>query len=665
MDKKDEYLLLPVTTVAALSRAEHADFELYLPGKSGEAPILYRPGDSKSSSPDFKRLADHGLSRILVRSDSFDESARVVESKLDSMLRNPRISHEDKAEIFHTVGSTVARDLIGDNITPDRTERAANVVEAMINHVLDDTQVASHLLEMAGHERSTASHMFFVSTFAIVLGAQVFGADEPTLRDLGFAGMLHDIGKLAIPREILNKPGKLTREELHYVQQHPIESVRLIGGNPHVSSRARQIILQHHERVDGRGYPLGLADRILLAESKVLCIVDSFHAMIGARRYRAPMTPSDALRVLAAQSGKQFDPDMVQQWREVFGQYYVNTWSGGELQNASEDELSPHHEHRPTVAAPTAPKDRPERSPCNGRAVVRCRYAGRLTDATCAPDQFGAPVRDISQAGMCIHASHPMYRGEVVYLRLPVERQATWMKAVVAWCSCREGGIYRIGVRFVERMTDNEPSEPAEVVPMGAWVRQPESQEDQDETTAARQSPTTRVRAKHQQDLETLAAIDCMRRPDARAQRTAATLAMSGHREVRLRAVEVLANMRTPVADQGLIALLEDPNPDIRERAVVAISGRRCRSATSALRALLGDTVERIAIRAAGALGRIGDDSGLPTVLAALRHDGPASRLAAKAFGDITSHEFAASQEGVEAARRYINAKKSVFATVA
>lgn len=658
MGGQPDYTVLSLSSVEALSRAEHADFELYLPGQSGDAPVLYRPSDSKLSAPDFKRLAENGLARIMVRTDSFDQSAREVESKLDSMLTNPHISPTDKAEIFHTVGSTVARDLVSGSITPDQSERAAKVVESMIAHVLDDVQVASHLLQMAGHERSTASHMFFVSTFAIILGAQAFGEDETTLRDLGFAGMLHDIGKLSIPHEVLNKPGKLTRAELHYVQQHPIESVRLIGDDPQVSARARQMILQHHERLDGRGYPLGLRDAELLPESKALSIVDSFHAMIGARRYRAPMTPADALRVLAAQSGKQFDGAMVEQWRQVFGQFYASTWNSSEFRDVPEDELSPHHEHRPSAPPPMAPKDRPKRHLCENRAVVRCRYAGRLINATCAPDDFGAPVRDISQSGICINASHPMYRGEVLHLRVPVDNKPAWIRGAVAWCASTEGGTFRIGVRFIERIEEEHSTAPTEVVAMSEMTPAPGAEDDETDRPATHAPPN-----KQKKDMETLAAIDCMGRPNMEAQATAVTLAMSGDREVRLRAVEVLANMGTATADKGLIALLEDGSPDIRERAVMAISGQKSAAAARGLKALLNDPVERIAIRAAGALGRLGDKSGLSKVISALRHDGPASRLAAKAFGEITGHNYAASAEGVRAARRYLKAKKSLFAS--
>jgi len=651
MSGKSDFTVLSLASVAALARTDQGDFEVYLPGKSAEGPVLYSRTESKLTASDFRRLSENGLARIMVRTDSFDRSARLVESNLESMLNNPNISPVDKAELFHTVGSTVARDLVSDSVTPDHTDRTSKVVEAMIEHVLRDANVGSHLLQMAGHERSTASHMFFVSTFAIILGAQVFGEKESTLRDLGFAGMLHDIGKLSIPEEILNKPSRLSREELHYIQQHPIESVRLIGEDPLVSSRARQMILQHHERLDGRGYPLALTGKALLAESKVLSIVDSFHAMIGARRYRAPMMPGDALRVLLAQSGKQFEGELVDHWRRVFGQYYVNTVNGNESLSVPADELSPHHEHRPCAVAPKRCKERPMRFVCEGRAVVHCKYAGRLIDATCAPEEFGAPVRDISQSGMCIRASHPMYRGEILHLRVPINRVPAWVRGTVAWCGSDDDGTFRIGVRFLERIAENEIQKPVDVVALGDLA--PPETDDADEERFDQP-----VRSKQQQDMETLAAIDCLRRPDPRAQSTAVALAMSGDREVRLRAVEVLANMRTLTSQKGLIALLEDKNPDIRERAVGALAEVRSAAAIPGLKALLNDSVDRIAIRAAGALGKAGDKSGMSCVLAALRRNGPAARLAARAFGDITGHDFPSSQEGVEAARRYVRAKK-------
>jgi HEAT repeat protein len=161
--------------------------------------------------------------------------------------------------------------------------------------------------------------------------------------------------------------------------------------------------------------------------------------------------------------------------------------------------------------------------------------------------------------------------------------------------------------------------------------------------------------------LQTLAAIACMRRPSNDAQKSVVTLAMSGDAQVRLKAVEVLAGLGTGMTRRALVTLLGDANPEVREQSVTAVGASRVDDAIPKLKELLRDTCETVALKAAGALGLMGDTAGLRLVKSNLKYDGPNTRLAAQMFGEITGHRFAPTREGVKEARRYLKAKQAVY----
>lgn len=662
-----QFARIPAAAVRALMAGnESANVEVYLPPNADEkGPVLYRRAGAAISLPDLERMKQHGVLHLYVRAEDLRTCERELESRLDAILQSPHVEPADKADIVQTAATAVARDLVQVSVTREGLERTTRVVDGMIGCVLTDPVVASHLLKMAAHERNTASHMFMVSTLGVLLGVEVFGQHPETLRSIGFAGMLHDMGKLAIPSAILKKQGPLTRDELTLIQQHPIESVRLVADDPHVTPEVREIILQHHERIDGRGYPVGLMGCDLHLGSKLLAIVDSYHAMIGRRPYRAAMTTEDANRIMMMQANRQFDGEMLRLWASVCERCAVPTDAVSSIAAVSSgEEFSSRHEHRPVSASPRPSSHRRPRYGCRGTSVVECVHAGRLLEATVEPPSFGALLHDISRGGLCMFSDYPMYRGEVVHLRLKGEQEGTWLRGVVSWCRRQEANVFRIGVQFLERIPEEQSRTPVPVLHMGEAAATHEAAPAAPNTgipapaaegTSA--APTAEVGDRTAQALRALSAIAALKRVAPEAERTAVTLAMTGELTVRLKAVDVLAGIKTRAAREALVILLRDANPEVRERTVGALGAMRATEAVKALQQALRDPVRKIALRAAGALGRMGDNSGLRLALSVLDTDEPEARLAAQVVGDIVGHKFAANREGILAARRYVEAK--------
>lgn len=157
------------------------------------------------------------------------------------------------------------------------------------------------------NDEYTRGHCDRVSRFAKDLGkAADFTARE--LKNLEYASILHDVGKLGIPDTLINKPGRLTEEEFQLVRRHPAIGAEILDGVAFLEE-SRTILLQHHERVDGGGYPAGLSGDAIHPAARILAIADSYDAMTSNRPYRmAPLSHEEALKELERGRGTQFDP---------------------------------------------------------------------------------------------------------------------------------------------------------------------------------------------------------------------------------------------------------------------------------------------------------------------------------------------------------------------
>ncbi|MDR2869393.1 MAG: HD-GYP domain-containing protein, partial [Deferribacteraceae bacterium] len=170
----------------------------------------------------------------------------------------------------------------------------------------------------------TYTHSVNVAVIAIYLGKRL-GFSEQELHNLGFAGLMHDIGKMQIHEQILNKPGKLTNGEFTVVKMHALKGYMYLKSVGVTENSILTAVLHHHEKADGSGYPKALMDSQIPKFAKILSVVDVYDAITSDRAYHKGILPSDAMKLLFSWSGKRFNDALVRFFISIMGIYPAGT----------------------------------------------------------------------------------------------------------------------------------------------------------------------------------------------------------------------------------------------------------------------------------------------------------------------------------------------------
>lgn len=202
---------------------------------------------------------------------------------------------------------------------------ARKVVEEITGSVTRNAGALISLARLKNADDYTYMHSVAVCALMVALGRQL-GLDEAQLHSAGIAGLVHDLGKAAMPLEVLNKPGRLTDEEFAIMKTHPAEGHRMLLETPGgIDAVALDVCLHHHEKMDGSGYPEGLnADQISLY-AKMGAVCDVYDAITSNRPYKAGWDPSEAIRRMAEWADGHFDPAVFQAFVKSLGIYPVGS----------------------------------------------------------------------------------------------------------------------------------------------------------------------------------------------------------------------------------------------------------------------------------------------------------------------------------------------------
>jgi HD-GYP domain-containing protein (c-di-GMP phosphodiesterase class II) len=207
---------------------------------------------------------------------------------------------------------------------PVNPARVRGTVRTLINSVLNNRLLMLQLAGLKNYDEYTFYHSANVAILSLALGS-VITKDEKFLSSLGTGALMHDIGKLAVGYEIINKPGQLTAEEWAAMQRHPALGAQTLALMPGVDRSAIVPVLEHHMRYDGKGYPKRTPAHPQNLASRIVAVADAYDAMTSRRSYSAARVQDQAMEQLVTGAGTTLDPVLVRLFVNMLGMYPPRT----------------------------------------------------------------------------------------------------------------------------------------------------------------------------------------------------------------------------------------------------------------------------------------------------------------------------------------------------
>jgi HD-GYP domain-containing protein (c-di-GMP phosphodiesterase class II) len=208
--------------------------------------------------------------------------------------------------------------------TAENIQQSKEAIGGMVDMVLNDDETTTSLLQISDHDFYTYTHSVNVGIYSITLAKELYKGDNShDMRELGAGFFLHDLGKVRVPPGIINKPGRLTDEEMALMRRHPFQSFKILEETSNLTEECRYITMQHHERHDGTGYPRRLKADEIHEYARICCIADVFDALTAERSYKKAKPPFQALQIMRDEMLDHFNPEMFQTFVYLFAKNHT------------------------------------------------------------------------------------------------------------------------------------------------------------------------------------------------------------------------------------------------------------------------------------------------------------------------------------------------------
>lgn len=205
-----------------------------------------------------------------------------------------------------------------------QTEIISKVVENIVDDILSNKDLINNLSDIKVFDEYTYYHCTNVAVLSVVIGIGLDkGRDD--LKKLAMCGILHDIGKVFMDNNVLNKPTQLTDEEFTLIKSHSVEGYNYVNGRQKIDYVVAQGILDHHEKFDGTGYPYGKSGKSISEFGRIITLADVYDALTSDRVYRKALSSADAIEYIMAGNDVSFDPDIVRAFIKKVDPYPVGT----------------------------------------------------------------------------------------------------------------------------------------------------------------------------------------------------------------------------------------------------------------------------------------------------------------------------------------------------
>lgn len=416
--------------IAVYLRSEAADVDA-----GGELFTLYRAANLPFTPDDRQRLLQ-SLKHVYVRIADHARFRAQAETSITEAVNDPTRAVSEKSALVYETSLELVNELLAEPDVTAHSARIGSVSRAVTTIVLSSPDAFQHLFSASHHDFYTATHLVNVATWMVSLAYELGISDPGDLSRVCQAGMLHDIGKIFVSPDLLNKPGRLTNDEWKQLQRHPVlgwEHLRRTEGLPTV---VLDVCRQHHERLDGSGYPDRLKGDFIHRISRICAVVDAFDAMTALRPFKQKtMSVSEAILAIRADTPAKFDPEVVDAWVRL-----VNRVNDRDLTAK-------------TSQAEQAAKDkrRFQRFPCDCPARIHLLLPVPGGGWQEEPGVM-VHVKDVSRFGLGLRVGQPLEPGRHIRVYMHAkstrDRPGKRIHGVVARCVFLDDGEFLVGLEL-------------------------------------------------------------------------------------------------------------------------------------------------------------------------------------------------------------------------
>jgi HD-GYP domain-containing protein (c-di-GMP phosphodiesterase class II) len=311
----DPAALLPVA-VATIRCGEAFNFDLYL-RDAASRPVLYRGQNFKIEPSDLATLERRGIQTLFILHTSLDLYERylreqvLTDASLNPVARFCAVKEANRSVFLAALKSNQIESMIA---------VAGEIAVELANAICSEECTVNGLLGLLSHDYYTYTHVTNVGVYCLALAKMLGIAARPELTSIAKGALLHDIGKRHVPAEVLNKNGKLTEEEFRLVKLHPLTGFRELCRQTELTWPQLMMVYQHHEKLDGKGYPVGIGGDEIHFLGRLCAVADVYDALSSYRPYRRPMPGSQIRQFFHSNVDKHFDRSLVDCWDAVLKQ---------------------------------------------------------------------------------------------------------------------------------------------------------------------------------------------------------------------------------------------------------------------------------------------------------------------------------------------------------
>lgn len=272
--------------------------------------VLYRLKNLVWKEDDNQRLREVDIQDLFMKFLSKRDHQKFLEVHLAKVLDAPQVPVSQKAKLLYQTSQSLVEEIFEAPGSSENIKRSMKSIKNTIDFLGKGKENFFELMSLATSNFSEYSHALHTAAYSIAMAHQMGIKSFNQISAIGTAALLHDIGKSRVARSILDKPGPLTADERALVEQHPQFSYEIVKESRSIPEVAELIILQHHERPNGKGYPHGMSQEIH-AFSKLVALGDVFDSLTSDRVYQKAMKPLDAIEFLRGDLKEEYDQNLL------------------------------------------------------------------------------------------------------------------------------------------------------------------------------------------------------------------------------------------------------------------------------------------------------------------------------------------------------------------